>query len=116
MVHEIICIVCPRGCHLQIDPENGYKVTGNFCPKGIPYAKAELLNPTRIVTSTVKISGKDLKRCPVKTDQAIAKGKIFEVMDEINKVKLKAPVKVGDIVIENILDTDANLVVCRDID
>lgn len=115
MIHELICIVCPRGCHLQIDPEDDYKVTGNYCPRGIPYAKAELLNPTRVVTSTVKISGQDLKRCPVKTDQPIPKEKIFEVMDEINKVDLQAPVQVGDIIIANILNTDSNLVVCREI-
>ena len=55
---EIICICCPRGCHLQVDPENDYNVTGNACPNGAAYGKEELTHPTRILTSTV--------RCPKK--------------------------------------------------
>ncbi|NLJ71248.1 MAG: DUF1667 domain-containing protein [Clostridiaceae bacterium] len=115
MVQEIICIVCPRGCHLKVDPENDYEVTGNSCPRGIPYGKAELKNPTRVVTSTVKIKGADLTRCPVKTDQAVPKAKMQEVMELINTITLEAPVRVGDVITKRILDTDANLVVCRDI-
>lgn len=51
---ELICITCPKGCHLKVDEENGYAVTGNSCPKGEAYGKAELCHPTRVVTSTVK--------------------------------------------------------------
>lgn len=115
MIEEIICIVCPRGCHLKVDPENDYEVTGNACPRGIPYGKAELKNPTRVLTSTVIIEGDDLTRCPVKTDQAIPKAKMNEAMQLINQVKLNSPVKVGDVIIENIVGSEANLVVCRDI-
>lgn len=116
MKQEVICVICPRGCRLTVDPENDYKVTGNFCAKGVPYGKAELINPTRVVTSTVKIDGEKITRCPVKTDQAIPKKEIKNIMQEINQVSLNAPVKAGDIVIQNILNTDANLVVTRDID
>ena len=116
MKQEVICIVCPRGCHLTVDPEDGYKVTGNFCARGIPYGKAELINPTRVVTSTVVVNGKDIKRCPVKTDQVVPKKEIKNIMKEINQVNLKAPVKAGDIIIHNILNTEANLVATRDID
>ncbi len=116
MIQEVICIVCPRGCHLQIDPENDYQVTGNFCPRGIPYGKAELINPVRVLTSTVKVNGKNLKRCPVKTDQAIPKKEIANLMQEINKIELKAPVKAGDIILDHVLGTAANLVATRDIE
>lgn len=115
MKEEVICIICPRGCRLQVDPENDYKVTGNACPRGIPYGKSELKNPTRVITSTVVIDGDMLTRCPVKTDQAISKAKMKEAMYSINQIRLKAPVKVGDIVIERIVNSDANVVVCRDI-
>ena len=54
---ELICITCPKGCHLKVDEENGYAVTGNSCPKGEAYGKAELCHPTRVVTSTVKCTG-----------------------------------------------------------
>ena len=51
---ELICIVCPKGCHLKVDEENGCAVTGNGCPRGAEYGKSELLHPTRVLTSTVK--------------------------------------------------------------
>lgn len=60
---EIICICCPRGCHLQVDPENDYNVTGNACPNGAAYGKEELTHPTRILTSTVRAEGGRYPRC-----------------------------------------------------
>ena len=64
---ELICIVCPKGCHLKVDEENGYAVTGNSCPRGAEYGKKELVNPTRVITSTVKVEGGALRRVSVKT-------------------------------------------------
>ena len=49
---DLICIVCPKGCHLKVDEENGYKVTGNGCPRGAAYGEKELVNPTRAVSYT----------------------------------------------------------------
>lgn len=115
MKQKIICIVCPRGCHLEVDPDNNYAVTGNFCPRGVPYGKSEMINPMRIVTSTVKITGADLCRCPVKTDRPIAKAQIKNVMEAINRVEVKAPVEAGDILIKNVLGTEVNVVSSRSI-
>jgi CxxC motif-containing protein len=111
---HLICIVCPNGCHLDVDDENGFKVTGNRCPRGAEYGKTELTNPTRVLTSTVKISSAPHRRCPVKTDGPIPKGKLLEAMDVLDNVELKSPVKRGDIVINNILGTGANLIVTKD--
>jgi CxxC motif-containing protein len=107
---ELICIVCPQGCHLKVDEENGYEVKGNSCPRGAEYGKKELVNPTRVITTTVAIEGGIYRRIPVKTAGDIPKGMIFEIMDEINKVVVKAPIKVGDIIIENVLGTGVNVV------
>ena len=52
---ELICITCPKGCHLSVDEKNDYAVTGNSCPRGVEYGKSELLHPVRVVTSTVRI-------------------------------------------------------------
>ncbi len=57
---ELICIVCPKGCHLRVDEDNGYAVTGNGCPRGAEYGKIELTHPTRVVTSTVKCRGRPI--------------------------------------------------------
>ena len=56
-IKEVICICCPCGCHLQVDPENDYNVTGNACPNGAAYGREELTHPTRILTSTVRAGG-----------------------------------------------------------
>ena len=80
MVKELICIVCPRGCHLTVDTELE-KVTGNTCKRGEIYGLNEVKNPTRIVTSTVKIDGCDNIVVPVKTEEPIPKGMIFDVMN-----------------------------------
>ena len=110
---ELICIVCPKGCHLKVDENNDYAVTGNGCPRGAEYGKAELTNPTRVVTSTVRCTGASLPRCPVKTNGAIPKGMIFEIMRELDQVNLTAPVTVGQVVIENVCGTGVNVVAAR---
>ena len=75
---ELICITCPKGCHLRVDEEKGFAVTGNSCPRGAEYGRNELQHPVRTVTSTVRIQGADLPRLPVKTDRPLAKEKIFD--------------------------------------
>lgn len=111
---ELICITCPRGCHLKVD-EKTLTVTGNSCPRGASYGIAEVTNPVRTITSTVKIEGAALKRLPVRTDKPISKKLMFEVMKELDKVCLKSPVRRGDAVIKNILGTDVNIIACRDL-
>ncbi|NLJ30207.1 MAG: DUF1667 domain-containing protein [Clostridiales bacterium] len=112
MTH-LICIICPKGCHLNVDEQNGYAVTGNGCPRGAEYGKKELTNPTRVLTSTVKIKGGLHRRCPVKTDRAIPKGLMFDAMKLLNGVELSAPVRRGDVVLADLLGTGANLVVTK---
>ena len=107
---ELICIVCPKGCHLKVDEENGYAVTGNSCEKGAAYGKKELTNPTRVVTSTVRVEGSEKRRVSVKTSRDISKGKMMEAVALLDGVTLTAPVHIGDVVLENILDTGADFV------
>jgi CxxC motif-containing protein len=103
------------GCHLEIEElDNGeYKITGNQCKRGIIYAQKELTNPTRVLPTTVKIKNGPLRRLPVRTNGAIPKGKIFEAMDIINKVEVEAPIKMGDVVVANILNTGIDVIASR---
>lgn len=110
---ELTCIVCPRGCRLKIDDE--LNVTGNFCPRGAQYAKDELTNPKRMITSFVRVKNRENCVASVKTSSSIPKGMIFEVMEEINKVGVVAPVKIGDIAIKNVLGTGADIVITKNI-
>ncbi|AJH01646.1 molybdopterin oxidoreductase [Clostridium beijerinckii] len=114
MERELICISCPKGCHLKVD-ETSLTVSGNTCPKGAEYGVNEVTNPVRIVTSTVKVSGGDTPVVPVKTQTAIPKGLIMKCMEEINKVTVKAPVKIGDIIIGNVLETGIDIIVAKNV-
>jgi CxxC motif-containing protein len=113
MAYDLVCIVCPNGCHLHVD--DNFNVTGNRCPRGPVYAKQEVTNPTRVVTSTVRINSKVLRVLPVKTKVAVSKKKIFDVMNVIEKTEAKVPVHIGDVIVSNVADTGVDLVATRDI-
>ena len=114
---ELTCIGCPMGCQLTVETENGevISVTGNTCKIGDQYARKEVTNPTRIVTSTVVIDGGIHARLPVKTAADIPKSAIFKVMDDINKALVQAPVKIGDVIIRNVASTVVDVVATRNI-
>ena len=111
---EMVCIVCPVGCRMTIvedkTRDTGYNVTGHTCKRGPIYAVKELSNPTRLLTSTVKISGGLLPRIPVRTDKEIPKDMIFQVMKVINKIELTAPIKLGQVLAEDVLGLGVNII------
>ena len=111
---ELICITCPRGCRLSVDDD--LNVTGNFCPRGAAYAKAELTHPVRMVTSSVNIISEVESRLPVKTKEPIPKELIFKVMDEISSTVVKAPISIGDVVIKDVLNTGVDIVATKNIE
>ncbi len=114
---ELICIVCPVGCHLTINKnEEGFKVEGNTCKRGEKYAIEEMTNPRRVITSTVKLQNSYLHLLPVKTEDTIPKDMIFEIMEELDKIEVSAPINVGDIIVENILDTGVNVISTKNIE
>jgi len=114
---EMICIVCPIGCHITVAEDEssstGYSVTGNKCKRGEEYGVKELTNPTRVITTTVKINKAHLKRLPVRTNGSVPKDKIFECMKVINTAEVEAPVKEGEVILKNILNTGVDLVASR---
>ena len=111
---NIICIVCPKGCRLTVD-EKTLAVTGNSCPRGAEYGKNELTHPVRVVTSTVKIEGAAIARCPVKTAGSVPKEKMADVMRALDAVCLQAPVRRGDTAVADVCGTGVDVVVTRDL-
>ena len=110
---ELTCIVCPRGCRLFIDDD--LNVTGNTCPRGAQYAKDELTNPKRMITSFMRVKNRENCVVSVKTSTSIPKGKIFEVMEEINKVGVDAPTHIGDVAIHNVLGLEADIIITKNV-
>ncbi len=114
---ELTCIGCPMGCLLTVTLDGGEvkEVRGNTCAKGDIYARKEVVNPTRIVTSTIRIEGGDKERVSVKTANDIPKSKIFEVMKVIDAACAKAPVNIGDVLVEDVAGTGVNVIATRNI-
>ena len=114
---NLICIGCPLGCPLTVEMESNEvkSVSGNTCPRGDAYAKKELTNPTRIVTSTVRVSGGKLAMVSVKTQSDIPKDKIFDCVKALKDVEVPAPVKIGDVIVENIAGTGVNVIATKNV-
>ena len=113
---ELTCIICPMSCHLEVTlDDNGaiVSVTGNTCKRGDQYARTELTSPVRMLTSTVKLEGGLYKRLPVITSDNIPKGSMTEVMEAISKVTVSAPVKIKDVIIENVCGLGVDIVASR---
>ncbi len=113
---ELICIMCPKGCRLNVDEKNGYAVTGNTCEKGAIYGKTELVDPRRVVTSTVKINSTHARRLPVKTNGEIPKNTVEKAVELLNGVTITAPVKAGDVIIENIFGTGIDFISAKTVE
>ena len=114
MKRNLTCIVCPIGCSLEIEIINGevVSVTGNTCPRGEKYAVSECTNPERMVTTTIRCENGMV--LPVKTDRPIPKDKVFECMKIINNHTYKLPVKVKDVIIENVFG--ANIIATKNME
>ena len=114
MEKEVICICCPKGCHLKVDVDTK-NVNGSGCHRGTIYGINEVTNPVRVITSTVKIYNGELPVVPVKTNNPIPKELNFKCIEEINKIIISAPVKIGDVIIENVLGTGVSVIVTKNV-
>lgn len=115
-VKKVICIVCPRGCHIDVtmDGHEVKSIKGFTCKRGEAYARAECTAPVRTLTTTMKITGATLPRIPVKSKTPVPKEKLFDLMKVVSTVTVKAPVKVGDVLLPNVCDTGVDIVASRD--
>lgn len=111
---ELICIVCPKGCHLRAEEkETGWEISGYSCPRGKEYGENEMTHPTRVITSTVKITGASHPRLPVKTAAPIPKELIAEAMKLLDGLEVASPVHCGDVIVKNICQTGVPFVATR---
>ena len=115
---DLTCICCPLGCQMTVELENGevVSVTGNTCMRGDDYARKEVTSPTRIVTSTVKVTGGKSSMVSVKTKSDIPKEKLFECVKALKEVKVQAPIAIGDVVLSNVAGTGVDIVATKDVE
>lgn len=114
---ELTCIGCPLGCALTVTMEGDSvtSVTGNTCPRGDAYARKEVTNPTRIVTTTVRVEGGVCPMVNVKTAADIPKDKIFECTSALKDVIAQAPVNIGDVILADVAGTGVDIVAARNV-
>ena len=118
------CTTCPSECLLTVEVErdvNGsvaaiHSVTGNRCPRGDKFAHQELTCPMRVLTTTVAVSGGDEALLPVRTAEAIPLALHAQAMDLIRGVVVDAPIRMGEVVLPNLLNTGIDLIASMDID
>ena len=119
----LTCIICPMGCSMEVEVETdagGHKkvtaVKDNGCKRGQQYASKELQNPTRTLTTTIKVEGGALPLVPVKTEGEVPKARLLQCMEVVRRASCKAPVKRGDILLYDLLGTGINVIACADVD
>ena len=114
---HLTCIGCPMGCQLTVTLEGGEvkEVKGNTCKRGDDYARKEVTNPTRIVTSTVRVKGGHLAMVSCKTATDIPKGKIFDITHALESVEVTAPVEIGDVLLADVCGTGVDVIATKKI-
>lgn len=118
------CTTCPSECLLTVEVERSAdgavvevrSVTGNSCPRGDTFTRQELTCPMRVLTTTIAVSGGDETLLPVRTAEAIPLALHAQAMDLIRGLVIEAPIRMGDIVLEDLLSTNIDLIASMDID
>ena len=113
----IICIGCPSGCEIEVTQiDNSLKFEGNTCKKGEEYAIEEFTDPKRILTTTLEVENGILPLIPVRSDKSLPKGRLFDCMEFLSTKKVIAPIKMGQILVENILQLGVNIIASRNLE
>ena len=112
---KLTCIVCPIGCTLDIKEKDGeiLDISGHGCLRGKKFAETEYHNPERMITTIVSLEGGEYSFLPVISDGEVPKENLKNCINELKRTKVKAPVKMGDIVKENILNTGINILAAK---
>jgi CxxC motif-containing protein len=114
----LTCITCPIGCEITAELTDGVitSVVGNSCPRGEKYTREELTAPRRMLTSTVRLEGGRMSLLPVVSEKTLPKEKILSCAEALRSVRVKAPIKEGTVICENILGLGVNIIASRDME
>ena len=118
MKKEIICTVCPRGCAIVVEGENGQvqSVTGNGCKRGLAFAESEFTAPVRLLTTTVRVAGRENELLPVRTRTPILRDKLFDCMQAVRRTTVTLPVRQHDVIIPDVCGTGVDVIASRDME
>ena len=122
---ELTCVVCPNGCtiivtldgngKILVDAEGNLAIEGSVCKRGDEWTKQEVENPMRTIASSMPVVGGDALMASVRTNRPIPLAKIMEVMAEVRKMTVKAPITIGDVIIAHPAGCDTDIIATRDV-
>ena len=113
---DIRCIVCPTGCLVHVENISGELIIeGHSCKRGEEYAREEFVAPKRILTTTIRVDNGFLPLIPVRSDKPLPKERLQEALKQIALTKIKAPIKMGDILLKEVLGLEVNIIASRDL-
>ena len=112
---HFVCVICPIGCEIDVvhDGDKIISMEGNKCKKSEEFVQQELIEPMRVLTTTVRIQGARLPIIPVRTDKAVPKRLFPRIMSQLRRIKLQAPVGMLDVVVKDVAGTGANVIATR---
>ncbi|MCC9295034.1 DUF1667 domain-containing protein [Clostridium sp. MT-14] len=117
MIKEYTCIICPNGCEIEVDieKEKPISIKGASCKKGEKYVKMEIVDPRRTITTSVLVENGVVPLVSIRLTNPIPKAYIFKVMDKIKSIKVKAPIKIGQVIVNNIFGLGSDLIATKNV-
>lgn len=117
MLREFTCIICPNGCEMEAEIEDGKLVSaaGALCPRGEAYVRQELMDPRRTISTSVLVNGGVLPLASVRLTAPIPRDRLLDAMGEIKQISVNAPVAAGTVVLKNILGYDSDVIVTKNV-
>ena len=117
MKKEMVCIICPNSCDLEVVIQDGQiAVLGERCKRGIEYAESEMTNPLRTIATSILVENGEFPLASVRLSRPVPKELIFDIMKQIKEIRIKAPVKIGAVVVNNICGTDSDLIITKNVE
>jgi len=115
---KVTCIVCPLGCEATVTIQNGkiIKIENLECPRGKDYVLKEIEAPTRDFFTTIRVRGAGVPVCPVRATQPVPKEKLLDCSKELAKIALDAPIKIGDVIVKNLLGLGIDIIATRNLE
>ena len=116
-VAHITCIICPNGCQITVSERPGSppQIEGSTCKRGMEYAGQEYRDPKRMLITTMRVDGGTLPVVPVRSNKELPKERIFDAVEHVSHIALRAPIKMGTVVVPNLLNLGVDVIASRDI-
>ena len=117
MKRDMICIVCPNGCEMTVEVQDGkVDVQGALCKRGRQYAEQEMINPMRTISTSILVKDGEFPLASVRLSKPVPKSLIFDIMKQVEGVRIEAPVHIGQVVLQHVCGSDSDVIVTKNVE